>query len=200
MPHPAPNLTAERLRRALIAVLDHALPACAAFDYRLVGTGAALLHGAALPAADVDLLVKERAAVDAFAAALAAFPCLAPPAWLPEARQYYGSWKVEGVEVEISTVEIEAETDAIETFGPGPWVHYTLLRCGPYEIPTVALELRLITELRRQRADRQRPIAALMRERGCDAALLRRGIAPLAAELQAEVLEWVGAVSNRIGS
>jgi hypothetical protein len=79
MSHPAPALDRARLVQTLVAVLDHALPACAAIDYPLVGTGAALLRGVDLPAGDVDILVKERSAVDALGAALAVFPCPAPP-------------------------------------------------------------------------------------------------------------------------
>jgi hypothetical protein len=57
-------------------VLDHAMPACAQIEYRLVGTGAALLHGVQLPAGDIDILVKEREDVDAFGSALSSFKCL----------------------------------------------------------------------------------------------------------------------------
>jgi hypothetical protein len=57
----------------LTLVLDHVLPAgsppagrlpsCAGIDYRLVGTGAAMLHGVDLPVGDLDLLFLERAGV-----------------------------------------------------------------------------------------------------------------------------------------
>jgi hypothetical protein len=171
-------LDRSRLQDTLIIVLEHTLPAYPDIDYRLVGTGAALLHGVRLPAGDVDLLVKERADVDAFGAALSSFKCLEPPAWLPEANQYYANYFVNGVEVGISTVEVETDSDAIETFGPGPWErHYVLLPCGPYRVPTVKLELRLITELYRDRPDRYAPIIAHLRAHGCDLDLLRRGFA-----------------------
>lgn len=101
MAHPTPSLVEARLRETLITVLDHALPSCAQIDYRLVGTGAALLHGVQLPAADVDLLVKERHGVDVFGSALSAFRCLEPPTWLPAAHQYCGNYEVNGVEVGI---------------------------------------------------------------------------------------------------
>jgi hypothetical protein len=42
------------------------MPTCAAIDYHLVGTSAALLHGVVLPAADIDILVRKRSNVDAF--------------------------------------------------------------------------------------------------------------------------------------
>jgi hypothetical protein len=170
------TLTLDQLRATLVAVLDRAMPACARFEWRLVGTGAALLRGVVLPAADVDLLVRQREAVDGFAAALRDFPCLEPANWLPEARQYYANFDVNGVEVGISTVEWDTDADGLECVGPGPWAHYALLPCGPRAVPTVALELRLVSELARGRPDRAEPILVFLRERGCDTALVRQGM------------------------
>lgn len=170
-------LDRSRLEQTLIAVLDHTLPLYPDIAYRLVGTGAALLHGVQLPAGDVDLLVKERSDVDALSAALSPFKCLEPPAWLPEDRQYYANYLVNGVEVGISTVEVETDADFIETYGAGPWErHYVLLPCGPYFVPTVALELRLITELYRDRPDRYNPLIQHLRAHSYDLDLLRRGL------------------------
>jgi len=182
----ATALDRPRLVQTLTTLLDAAMPRCAGVTYRLVGTGAALLHGVDLPAADIDLLVRERRDVHMFAEALAAFPCLEAPAWLAGMRQYYANYEVDGVEVGISTVEMEAATDTVETFGPGPWQHYVLLTCGKHQVPTVTLELRLITELGRNRPDRYRPIIAHLRAYGCDCALLRRGMeaAAIAPALQ----------------
>lgn len=179
MGHPIPNLDRTRLEAALRAVLDHSLPACAAVEYRLVGTGAALLQGVDLPAADVDLLFKDRQGVEAFSQAMGAFPCLGLPGWLADTRQYYANYTVNGVEVGLSTVEIESGADTIETFGRGPWEHFVWLTCGPYSVPTVALELRLITELYRGRPDRSEPILQYMQAHGCDMALIRRGLEAL---------------------
>ncbi len=178
MGHLNPLLDRSRLQETLITVLDHTLPVYPDLEYRLVGTGAALLHGVQLPAGDVDLLVKERSAVDAFGAALSPFECLDPPAWLPENDQYYANYRVNGVEVGISTVELETDSDVIETFGPGPWErHYVLLPCGRYSVPTVTLELRLITELYRDRPERYNPIIQYLRAHSCDLDLVRRGLA-----------------------
>lgn len=187
---PQPRLTRARLQETLAIVLDHAMPACAQIDYRLVGTGAALLYGVQLPAADVDILVWERSSVDALGSTLTSFPCLFEPAWLPEARQYYANYGVNGVEVGISTVEVETDADTIETLGRGPWEHFTILPCGPYSVPTVALELRLITELFRARLGRCDPIIQYMRAHGCDLELIRRGmdVAGLPQDLREDVL------------
>lgn len=178
MGHLNPLLDRLRVQETLIAVLDHVLPVYPDIDYRLVGTGAALLHGVDLPAGDVDILVQDRSDVDAFGAALSSFECLQPPAWLPDDDQYYANYLVNGVEVGISTVEVETELDTIETFGSGPWErHYVLLPCGPYAVPTVKLELRLITELYRDRPDRYNPLLQCLRAHGCDLDLVRRGLA-----------------------
>lgn len=189
------TLDRHRLEATLTAVLDHALPALSPFDWRLVGTAAALLHGVDLLTGDVDILVKDRAAVDAFASALAVFPCLDPPTWLGQSPQYFTRFDVDGVKVEMSTVEFDYDQDYSETLGCGPWEHYILLPCGRYSVPTVTLELRLITELRRGRPDRYRPLLAFLHDHGCDRAFIVRGMeaAGTSANLQGEVLQSLDA-------
>jgi hypothetical protein len=169
-------LSQQQLRETLVTVLDHSMPVCAQIEYRLVGTGSALLQGVPLPAGDIDILVKERESVDAFGAALASFTCLFSPAWMPEAGQYYADYEVNGVGVGISTVEVETESDGLECVGRGPWEHYVPIPCGPYTIPVVALELRLVSELLRDRPDRYTPLIQHMQVHGCDVDLVRRGM------------------------
>jgi len=103
-------------------------------------------------------------------------------------RQYYAEFRINGVDVGISTVEIETDLDWIETYGSGPWVHYVLLPCGAYIVPTVRLELRLLTELYRDRPERYNPLIEFMKIDGCDATLLRRGIKGLREDIQRMVL------------
>ena len=67
-------------------------------------------------------------------------------------------------------------SDTAECFGRGPWEHFALLPCGRYVAPTVALELRLITELSRNRPDRYEPLVRFMQEHGCDLDYVRRGL------------------------
>jgi len=194
MSYPAPALNRERLVTTLSTVLERAQEALAPFEWRLVGTGAALLHGGDLLTGDVDILVKDRAAVDAFAGALAAFPSLQSPTLLESSPQYFTRFDVDGVKVEMSTVEVAFDQDYSETLGRGPWEHYALLPCGPYLVPTVALELRLITEFRRQRPDRYQPLLAHLAAHGCDLPFVMRGLesaglpAQTEATVQAEVL------------
>jgi len=99
MGRPRTLLDLVRLKATLIETLDHVMPVCAQVQYRLVGTGAALLHGVQLPAYDVDILVKGRGDVEAFGIALKSFECLEPPTWLQEARQFYANYNVDGIEV-----------------------------------------------------------------------------------------------------
>lgn len=192
--YPAPCLDRARFLEALNVFLDHAMPACDRIEYRLVGTGAALLHGVSLPAADIDILVRERSSLDAFGAALSSFMCLEAPAWLTGSRQYYGNYEVNGVEVGISTVEVARDTDTRETLGRGPWERFTFLPCGRHSVPTVALELRLITELVRNRPDRYRPLIEHLQRQGCDIEFVRRGLveAGLPQAMRDEVLGRLG--------
>lgn len=179
------------MRKALRAFLEHTAPSSSGIEFRLVGTGAALLHGVNLPASDIDILARERSDVNALCSSLSAFRCIEPPSRLGEARQYYANFEVEGIEVGISTVEAEWDSDTRETVGPGPWKHFVHLECGGYAIPVVALELRLITELFRNRPDRYMPIMRFMVSHGCDTGFIRRGMeeAMLPPALRAEVLE-----------
>ncbi len=165
------------LRETLALVLDHLLPVAADVEYRLVGTAAALLQGVQMPAGDIDLLVKARKDVDTFSSALSSFKCRMPPIYLAEEKQYYAAYEVNGVEVGISTVEWETDSDGIECLGRGPWEHFVLIPCGAYAVPTVALELRLVSELVRDRPERYIPLILYMQAHGCDIELVRRGMA-----------------------
>ncbi|MBV7338206.1 hypothetical protein KFU94_60275 [Chloroflexi bacterium TSY] len=83
---------------------------------------------------------------------------------------------MDDVNVGASTVEWNAVSDGIECLGEGPWAHFSALPLGEHLVPTVALELRLVTELFRSRPDRYRPLIKYMRIRPCDIALLLRGM------------------------
>jgi hypothetical protein len=164
------------LRRVLSAVLDRLGPDVSDFDYRLVGTGAALAQGVDVAAGDIDILVARRAEVDGFAAALSEFRCLKAPVWLPDARQYFTRFEVDGVEVEASTVEQPMDADTFECVGSGPWRHCLPIGFGRHLVPVVALELRLVTELVRDRPDRYLPLVDHMRSHGADVHLIQRAM------------------------
>ena len=164
------------LQRVLSLVLDLLAPDPAPFEYRLVGTGAALAQGVQLPTGDIDILVTRRAEVDRFAAALSGFRCLEPPAWLPEARQYFTHFEVDEIDVGASTVEVPTDSDAIECIGRGPWQHYVDVDFGRHVVPAVALELRLVSELIRNRPERWTPLIEHLRSHGADLELVRRSM------------------------
>lgn len=179
------------LQRVLSLVLDLLNPDGSGPEYRLVGTGAALAQGVQLPTGDIDILVGRREDVDTFAAALSGFPCLRPPVWLPEARQYFTHFEVDGIDVGASTVEAPTDAETIECIGRGPWQHYVRVDFGTHTVPAVALELRLVSELIRNRPDRHTPLIAYMRSHGADLRLVQksmndRGVDP---KLQRQVLD-----------
>lgn len=146
-------------------------------NFRLVGTASCVLRGISMPANDVDLLFQSRDAVDPWAASLADVGEVTDaPIWLDYAGQYFARLIVDGVTVELSTVEIEADTDARECVGSGPWVHFDLVPCGARAVPTVALELRLVTEVARRRTDHAAKIMAHFCSHPCDVALVERGL------------------------
>ena len=138
--------------------------------------------------------MRGRSHVDAFAAALSSFPALTPPTLLAEGRQYYAACNVNGIAVEASTVEVATDSIYIETSGDGPWMYQALIAVGAYRVPTVALELRLATELMRNRPDRYEPMIAWMSQHGCDADLLLHAMDArrLAPETQHSVCAQVG--------
>ena len=165
-----------QIESVMSAILDGCGDSVADSDYRVVGTAAALLHGVHLPVADIDVLLRSRAGVDAFSAALGQYECLSPPKYLDCSRQYFASFKVQGIEIEFSTVEVNSESVTRECIGSGPWSHFVMARCGGRHVPIVALELRLLTELARGRADRYVPIWKFMQSRGYDRNFLARGL------------------------
>jgi hypothetical protein len=173
-------------RHALLEVLSEILPKLQAVlgdgDYRLVGTAAALLHGCELPVGDVDFLMRDRHHVDAFADALSTHDCLVVPTflqWSPPPQptaQYWCRFDVGGVCIEASTVEAATESDCIEVSGSGPWTHYVNLLAGSHLLPTVRIELRLATELSRNRVEKYEPVVDWMSMNGCDLSLLKRAM------------------------
>jgi hypothetical protein len=164
------------LQEVLSLVLDRLNPAASDFPYRLVGTGAALAQEVRLPTGDIDILVARRDEVDRFADALSEFSCLEPPAWLPDSRQYFAHFKVDQIDVGASTVERPMDTDTFECIGRGPWEHYVDIACGRHTVPAVALELRLVSELVRNRPDRYRALIQHMRSRDPDLHLIQRSM------------------------
>lgn len=188
---PRPLRDRAELQKVLSLVLDRLDPDAPDFEYRLVGTGAALAQGVLLPAADIDILAARRSEVDRFAAALSGFPCLERQAWLPDARQYFTRFQVNEIVVEATTVEVPADTDTFECIGRGPWQHYVDIDFGEHAVPAVALELRLVSELVRHRPDRYMPLIEHMRSRSADLQLTHRAMSDRGVDpqLQQRILD-----------
>jgi hypothetical protein len=179
------------VQRAMEAILTLVPTA----EFRLVGTASCVLRGIEMAASDVDVLFRGRDAVDAWSGSLTdAFEVTERPRWLDEASQYFARLDVDGVTVELSTVEVEAETDARECVGSGPWIHFDRVACGGFSVSTVALELRLVTEVARRRADRWEPLVAYLRSHPCDLALVERGLVAYSTPPE-EIAGIVGALS-----
>lgn len=180
----------EELQRILSLVLDLVDPDALGVEYRLGGTAAALAQGVQLPARDVDILVARRVDVDEFAAALSRFTCLVAPVWLPDTQQYFARFEVEEIEVEVSTVERSVDTDTFECMGRGPWEHYVGISFGTHVVPVIGLELRLVSELVRDRPDRYAPLIEHMRLHGADLFLVQKAMSDRAVDpvLQERIL------------
>jgi hypothetical protein len=184
----------DELHAVLTLVLDLIDPVAAGFEYRLVGTAASLAQGVQLPVGDIDILVARRSDVDRFATALTGFPCLQPPAWLPQAQQYFGHFAVNGIDVGASTVEVRTDATAIECIGRGPWERFVEVTFGDHIVPVVRLELRLVSELVRNRPERYEPLIAHMRSHGSNLQLVERAMRDrdLNPDLQSDILTRLG--------
>ncbi len=170
------TLDRQRLCRVLEVVLDALDGVLDESDYRLVGTSAAMLVGAPLHAGDIDFLMRERCAVDRFGSALSAFVCEVPPQLISGGMQYFARYEICGISVEASTIEVATSSDCLEVSGTGPWVYFTRVPVGMRMVPVVRMELRLATELARDRPDRFEPLIAWMKEQATDADLLQRAM------------------------
>jgi hypothetical protein len=189
-------LDLSQLQAVLTALFRCIDPAAEQIEYRVVGTAASLLHGVDLPAGDFDVLLKDRAGVDTFSTSLSPYKCLTPPLYLEGSKQYFSSFEINGIKVEFSTVEGKTKSDTYECIGPGPWAHYTLVSCGGHQVPIVAIELRLITELTRRRADRYIPIIHFMQAHGYNKKLLTQGLKERAF-VESEQIDPLGKLLER---
>lgn len=176
MGHDTRPLDRADVTATLATTLDALEAAGTRVPYRVCGTAAALLQGVPLPAGDIDILLAGRDDLRAFAAALSSFPCPHAASWMPASAQFFTRYVVNGVEVELSTVERQTDSDALECVGAGPWRHHVLIACGSHQVPAVRLELRLATELLRDRPDRSDPLIAHLGAYGFDRALLGRAM------------------------
>ena len=150
-------------------------------DYRIVGTSSSLLQGVNLPCNDIDILVKDRKAVDKFSANMCTYQINKNPYFINynNGGQYICEIGVNGVIVEMSTCEWETPSEYVETYGVGPWKYFTKVNFDSYEIFGVKNELRLLTELARNRQDRIGPLVQFLINNGANFDLLKSGMVAL---------------------
>jgi hypothetical protein len=186
-------------RVAVLRALDGVLPylESAHDEARLVGTASSLLRGIDLPVGDVDVLLKQRATVDELSALASALGgrCLSEPAWSETAwfGQYFAQFDLAGALVGFSTVEV-SPTHPIqvgECIRHWPWQHFDVIEVGDHQVPVVASELRLQSEVVRSRSDRWRPIGDHLRRVGWDEGLFALALGALPVELQPVMREAV---------
>jgi hypothetical protein len=163
---------------------------------RIVGTASSVLRGIDVPAADVDILASQRGVVDqlATAAAAAGGRCVSSPAWVesPGFRQYFASFELSGIRVELSTVDSDStESEIGECIGDAPWRHFDVLDLEGHRVPVVASELRLLSEITRMRPDRWEPVAAYLSRNGYDEELLAAAMQQLPPDLRATMRDAV---------
>lgn len=144
-------------------------------EYRLVGTAAAVVQGVPISASDIDILVRRREDVDRLDLALRGVSRLDSPMWLPDAQQYFARYLVDGIDVEISTVEFD-DTGLTECAGAAPWDHFASVRVGRHVVLCVSLELRLVTEVVRGRREHVDALTSHLRSHGCRIDLVQQSM------------------------
>ena len=89
---------------------------------------------------DIDILFKTRKGIEDSHEILQKIGCLKKLEFLGiegEGGQYLAIYEIEGITMDLSTIEYEAQTDGKEYYGEGPWKHYEFIKVGKYDIPVV---------------------------------------------------------------
>ena len=183
-------ITAERVVEAITPVLEDLVRLSE--RVRVVGTASSALRGIDLPVADVDILARDRNAVDELAAASGSRP--ATLVETPFGHQYLADHQLAGVPVQFSTVESRntGRERVAECVGETPWRYFSVVEVAGRSVPVVASELRLASDLMRGREDRWRPIAAHLLITGFDPELLSRAVVGFPQALLDELRRALG--------
>jgi hypothetical protein len=166
----------DQLKNILTVFFDLVNSTISLYDYRLVGTAAALIQNVEIQTGDIDILFKQREGIDAIHPLLG--KCLKQPEFLGEEEdgQYLAIYEFKNVILELSTVEYVTDNETMECFGQGPWKNYKNVRVESYSIPVVLLELRLLSELSRGRENRIRSLMEYLQVKGCNLDLIQKGM------------------------
>jgi hypothetical protein len=184
-------------RAGVARVVSAVLAVVPESDFRLVGSASSVVRGIRMPAADIDVLLRERSVVDAWCAALGEQHLVTGPMWIDGASQYFATVDIDGERLELSTVEAPTEAETMECVGSGPWSHFDRVQCGTSTVPGVASELRLLTEVARGRTARWQSIAHFLARGPFDRALVERGFAEheIPADVTTQVLAIISPAS-----
>ena len=170
-------------RGVVVRTIEFVLARVPPAEMRLVGTSSSLVRGIPIQADDIDILFRTRSDIDAWCAQLqSTTAAVTYPEWLADGRQYFARLILDGVIIELSTVEAPSRDDTMECVGIGPWAHFDSVTCGGVIVQATASELRLLSELERNRRDRAVPILGVLKKKGCDIDLVRRGLNRMAAD------------------
>ncbi len=167
--------------------------------WAVIGSGASTLQGCRLPPADIDILFAEPEGVHQFAQFMSVFAVPRRPRegelWLSSREQpvafeppdpqkevwNFGRWMIADCKIEAAHIARPAgdpsmAQDWICEPGPRIWPHIRHVPFGRYQVPVVPLEIRLGTELLRERKERVDEIVAVLQGQGHDRELLRQAL------------------------
>lgn len=206
MPGLVGSLSDSEIFEALATVLDAAGDLVGSLRFCLVGTASSRVRGIPLPVGDVEFVAADRHTVDALFARISADLPRLPVEHAAELQKFAGrgratdlwfyaaAWRVEGVSIGWATCEpvggmprdpmrlsadvraVHVHSDVYECLGRAPWIHSDVVQVGDHAVCCVATELRLVSELVRERGERYDPIFDYLEDRPFDRDLLARAV------------------------
>jgi DNA-binding transcriptional MerR regulator len=160
----------------LMDIFDCISPVIPEDQYLLCGTAAGLFQGVFQPVRDINLLTKAHKQVNGFAQAMHNFPQVLKPTYFESKKLYCTTHLIRGVEVSMAALDdYRDDAEKGDTF-LNPWDHFSELQIGSYTIRAEALELRLATEIARERPRHYQPLIKHMQKHGADLELAQRAM------------------------
>ena len=158
-------------------VLDCISTVISAEQYLLCGTAAGLFQGVFQPVRDINLLAKTRTQVDDFSHALRIYPQVEKPIYTESEKLYRATHLIRGVEVSMTALDTSQEDSENMVTSLSPWDYYTEVKIDSHTIRTEALELRLASEIARERPRHYLPLIKHLQKHGADVDLAQRAMA-----------------------
>jgi hypothetical protein len=156
-----------------------------AIAWLVVGSVASVLQGCDMEPRDLDVLFRSRDDLARYATRMAQRQCQPVPAILCERFGAGFEWHkvqqtVQGFPVDAvyiasgGGIPDSTKGDGVWEGGPMAWSLARIVSFGELTVAVAPLEIQLESQLRRGRADRAEAIVFALRQRGCDADLLRQ--------------------------